>query len=164
MNLRALVHLFRDHGTEVILVTPASNLLQAPGRTECGDIPEDDCAGAQYRFGKQLSGSDPDRAVRYLTRAMDLDPLPIRAPSDSVELTRRVATEEGTRLVDAYEELPRAGVLDVPASGAFFDHVHLSKSGHESMARLLAPVVLEVVGTPDPARGKAQRGWGKAPQ
>lgn len=142
-NLRRIAHSCRRAGVELVLVTPASNAFTAPN-PEC--LAEGVCAMDAFHAARELGQRDPERATALLWEAIERDRVPVRATPEVVELIRRVAEEEGVRLVDAAALLPRApGGIDLPAHSLFQDHMHFTAEGQQHMADLLEPVLREIV-------------------
>ncbi|NOY24835.1 MAG: SGNH/GDSL hydrolase family protein [Oligoflexia bacterium] len=78
----------------------------------------------------------PDDALAAFNRSLDLDAMPMRAPSQADTIIRRVAARHGATLIDLQAEL---GPL---APGRwFFDPIHFSNRGAAKVAKLLLPAV-----------------------
>ena len=138
-NLRRLSWLCRVHRVPLVLVVPAGDLLRPPVASDCSHTP---CAQTLFLQALAVGGADEERMARLLAEARDLDTVPLRAPTAALEMIRAVAASEpGVSLVDADADLPRKQNTDIPAVELFVDHVHLSASGHQALAELLAPVV-----------------------
>ena len=132
-NLERAHDLLRAAGLPMILVLPVSDLSCEPlGSKE----PE---ALAAYQQGMALRHQDPAQGASLLRRARDLDWVTIRAHSDATTVMRRLAeAHPEVVLVDTQAHLLREPGLDIPASDLFSDCVHLSVSGHQAMAELIA--------------------------
>lgn len=141
-NARRMVWLAKQKGVRTIIVSPVSDVLEVPGQQDCAGP---DCAAEVYRQAVAASRTDGAQAAALLRRARDLDRVALRAPTAAQEAFRRVAEEEGATFVDAEALLPQEPGVPVPAQRLFVDGVHFSAEGHQAMARVLAPVVRQVV-------------------
>ena len=135
-NLRRIVWMGQQANVEVLLVTPVSALARPPAAQHCPE--EGPCSMELWRSARALYASDPARAEALMRQARDHDPIPMRAPSHAADAVRRVAAEEGARLIDAERELPRHSVLAAPTEELFYDHVHFTAEGHAAMADVIA--------------------------
>ena len=144
-NTRRIAWMARQHGVKLIIVSPPSGLHVPPGQRDCSGP---DCPWTVYQEAQATISVDPSRAAELFRRARDLDRLALRAPSAAQEALRRVAEEEGAIFVDAERELPQEQSVPIPDHTLFQDGVHLTASGHQAMARLLAPYVYNAVNSP----------------
>ncbi len=78
-----------------------------------------------------------EHAVEALDRLRDEDPMPLRSSRQLVEIVREVATGRGLLLVDANAGFRERGG-GIERADLFADQVHLSESGHELLAELVA--------------------------
>ncbi|MEY3214545.1 MAG: hypothetical protein RIT28_5026, partial [Pseudomonadota bacterium] len=141
-NLHTIVALSQERGVKVVLVAPASSVLHPPAEQVCG--PER-CLNDEFRAAQGLVRRDPKAAADALRAVRDRDWSSIRAPTEVVEVYRRVAQETGARLVEAEAGLPRADGVDLPAERLFLDQLHYSVEGHRALAELVAPAVAEAL-------------------
>jgi len=102
---------------------------------------DDRHAGAQYARGKVLYtlGRYPE-ALKALSRALNEDVCPLRAPQELVEAVREIAAETNAPLVDFVATVAQRATEGIPGSDQFMDHVHLNAQGYRQLA-------LEVFGT-----------------
>ncbi len=163
-NLVHMVRAARNRGSDVVLVTPISELSERPpSGTLCpeyedltmqpgdpdkpGASPEIDDALAQrpdcpqllYTRGRRRLENGVPGACEDLLRASHLDPRPLTASEDMVDAIRAAARVSGAELFDL-----RAEVLAeqcVPPVDWFMDNVHFSELGHSEVADRLLPVV-----------------------
>lgn len=89
------------------------------------------------RFRVALQQRDEDAAAEHWSRSLDLDALPMRAPSSADAAIRRVAEAEGARLVDLADQhghrAPRRW---------FTDTLHLSEEGARAIADGIEPALM----------------------
>ena len=129
-------------GVSVVIVSPASSLLEAPAQGACSEA---DCATALYQQGLKQRRSDPRAAAALLKRARDADRVPLRAPGAAIDALHALADETGAIWVDAESGLPQESDLPVPSRRLFRDAVHFTAAGHTAMAELIAPALTEAV-------------------
>jgi len=120
-NLRRLVWRAEQANIPVVLVVPGSNDRLAPVGMACPALP---CARAAYEAGE-------------FTTARDLDPVPLRAPTQGRERVRTVARGLDLPMIDA------EALLTDPAQ--FIDHVHLSAAGHQALGVAVADTLRSTV-------------------
>jgi len=96
-----------------------------------------ECADLLWLRGHHLveQGRGEEGAV-FLRRAIDRDPVPIRATARMVEQARRVGEELDLNLVDLERDRP----LGAPPEW-FLDELHLSPEGHRAVAREVAEAI-----------------------
>lgn len=145
-NTRQLLWMARQAGVPVLVVLPASHLLEQPTQRFCTGP---DCAVDVYQAAIAARQRDPAQAAALLRRARDLDQIPLRAPGAAREALRAAALEAGFPVLDAETALPQEPDLAVPARALFRDGVHFTAEGHRAMATLIAPELRRVVGGPD---------------
>lgn len=141
-NLHTIVETCADRGVNVVLVSPASSVLHPPAELGCD---ADRCLNDEFRAAEALRRRDPKAAAEAYRAVRDRDWSSIRAPTDVVEVYRRVAAATGARLVEAEAGLPRADGIDLPAERLFLDQLHYSVEGHRALAELVAPAVAEAL-------------------
>ena len=141
-NLLEICAMSADRGVNVVLVSPASSVLHPPAEQTCA--PER-CLNDEFRAAEGLRRRDPKAAAEAYRAVRDRDWSSIRAPTEVVEVYRRVAAETGARLVEAEAGLPRADGVNLPAERLFLDQLHYSVEGHRALAELVAPAVAEAL-------------------
>ncbi len=141
-NTRRLLWMAKRADVPVLVVLPASNLLQQPTQQFCTGP---DCAVDLYSQASSLRQRDPAAAAALLRRARDLDQIPLRAPSAARDVLRAAAEEQGFPVLDAEQALPQERDLAVPARSLFRDAVHFTAEGHQAMAKIVGPEVRELV-------------------
>lgn len=135
-NLRRIVWMSQKADVSVLLVTPVSSLASPPASRLCPE--EGPCSSVLWGSARSLYSTDREAAEALMRKARDHDPIPMRAPSHAVDAVRRVAAEEGVRLIDAERDLPQHDTMATPAEELFYDHVHFTAAGHLAMANLLS--------------------------
>lgn len=141
LNLRALVREGHAHGVTVALATPVSDVTDLQGLGGCA--PQEPCAVDLWRQAEALRDSDPPQATALYWQALAEARPADRAPQEVAELVRAVAHQEGAVLVDLAADLPREEGLDLPDSRLFVDHLHLSRWGHQAVARRVSAALSE---------------------
>ncbi len=93
-------------------------------------------ATAEYLRAQALlaQGKDADAAKAY-RRAVDLDPMPWRPPSSSIEAIRRAATDHGAILCDMDATFAMQSRGGAAGWELLADHVHPSLEGQDLVAR-----------------------------
>lgn len=124
-NLERIAWISGQRGTTLALVPPVSAVTMPP-------IGTDEAASALHARAQEATGDD---AVELYRAARDADSVPLRCLTPAVDAMYGI---EGAHIVDAEALLPRHEGLDLPARSLFIDPVHLSRSGHEAVAELLA--------------------------
>lgn len=141
-NTEQMLWMARRAGVAVVVVSPASSLLEAPAQGACS---EPGCATLLFQQAMSLRRSDPSAAVALLKRARDTDRVPLRAPGAAIDALREAAEASGAAWVDAEAGLPAEPDLPVPARSLFRDAVHFTAAGHQAMADLIAPALKRAV-------------------
>lgn len=144
-NTEQILWMAEKAGVAVVMVSPASSLLDRPAQ---GDCSEPGCAMMLYQQAVKLRSADPVEAAALLRRARDNDRVPLRAPGAAQDALRSVAQEHGALWVDAEAALPQERDLKIPAKALFRDAVHFTVAGHQAMATLLAPAVQQAASAP----------------
>lgn len=110
-------------------------------------------ASSQFLAGQVHLVSAPTEAVAALSRALDLDALPLRTDGRLNGLLRQVADASGAVWVDAAARLAESAPGGVPGKELFYEHVHFTPEGNHALAGELA-LALETVlpGLPNATR------------
>ena len=82
-------------------------------------------------------------ARSILAQACAQDSIPLRILPQAQDDLRALFIEEGVPFIDAHAELSRHRGIDLPNENLFFDHVHLSKKGHQELAALITSTLKE---------------------
>jgi lysophospholipase L1-like esterase len=90
-----------------------------------------------YKRGIRLMRAGADEARDVLAAACTEDSIPLRILPKAQEDLKTLFVDSGTPFVDAHASLSRHKGIDLPAENLFFDHVHLSKKGHEELSVLI---------------------------
>jgi lysophospholipase L1-like esterase len=96
------------------------------------------CAQDAHKSGIKLLRSGSAEARGLLSTACSEDSIPLRILPEAQDDLRTLFLDEGIPFVDAHSLMSRHKGIDLPAERLFFDHVHLSKKGHEEMSRLIS--------------------------
>ena len=119
-------------------------------------------ARALFWLGRTLVKLDrlteADDAFR---KAMDLDPMPWRPPSSSVDAIRRAAAERGAVIADFESAFREASPIGSPGWDLLDDHVHPSLRGQALAARTVVRAMERLDGplAPNPAAVDALPDW-----
>jgi len=113
-------------------------------------------AELQFRIGTcQLASGDRTAAWESFARARDHDVLPVRADTRINRIIRDAMT--AVNGVDAEDTLARQTPDGIPGQELFYEHVHLTMTGNELLARIVAarvedqlPATIKNGGTPLP--------------
>lgn len=101
-------------------------------------------ARAHYLMGRALSGLQrAEAAAEHFRRAVDLDPMPWRAPAQSVEAIRRAAMSGGVALCDLQRAFRAASAEGSIGWELMDDHVHPSLRGQELAARTVVRTIVD---------------------
>ena len=85
----------------------------------------------------ELLKRSPEEAVKRLADICDRDSIPLRIPAFAQVALEEKLQSLGVSYIHAHRSLPRDARGDFPQETLFFDHVHLSKRGHQEMADLI---------------------------
>jgi tetratricopeptide (TPR) repeat protein len=88
-----------------------------------------------YRLGQVLAVLNDPACVEHFQKAIDLDRMPWRAPSASIDALKSVANEYGTALCDVQSRFRAASPLHAIDRDLLDDHVHPTLKGQWLMAR-----------------------------
>lgn len=141
-NLHRMAWLAHTAEVPLILGTPLSCLRGAAGELPCAEQP---CAADLWRQAQQIPPQQAEQKAELLWRALDADPVPLRAPRSAIEVVREVAADEGATLVDVVAQWPIDRSFGVPDCSGFADPVHFNAMGHRAMAQLFAPAVQQAL-------------------
>jgi lysophospholipase L1-like esterase len=130
-NLRTIVRLAREQGTDVILSTVAYN-RRIPPLPPLGTTLPPDAGAAAYARG------DFAAARREWEARLDADPDPHRADNRINAIIRKVASDLGVPLLDTDKEIAVVSPHGIPAAPMMGDHCHLSIPGYRVFERLVA--------------------------
>ena len=133
-NVRRMIWEARSVGIPVLFVVPTASWIRSPlGGCSKGEV----CSQDTHRSGMQLLRKGNSEARSVLAQACTEDSIPLRILPQAQDDLRALFIEEGVPYVDAHVELSRHRGIDLPNENLFFDHVHLSKKGHQELATLI---------------------------
>ena len=142
-NVRRMIWEARSVGVPIVFVVPAASWIRSPLG---GCIRGEACSQDTHSSGITLMRKGDERARTVLSQACTQDGIPLRILPQAQDDLRTLFIEEGIPFVDAHAELSRHRGIDLPAENLFFDHVHLSKKGHQELAELIADKLKEELG------------------
>lgn len=106
-----------------------------------------DHARAHFLLGKALlAANKPAEAAEHFRRAIDLDPMPWRAPSLSMKAVRAAAEGGGAWLCDAQKSFREASPGGCIGWELMDDHVHPTLVGQAQLARAIVETLTHVSG------------------
>ena len=133
-NVRRMIWEARSADVPVLFVVPTASWIRSPlGGCTKGDV----CSQDTHRSGVQMMRKGDDSARSVLAQACAQDSIPLRILPQAQDDLRALFIEEGVPFIDAHTELSRHRGIDLPNENLFFDHVHLSKKGHQELAALI---------------------------
>lgn len=134
-NLRAAIAAFRRAGVPVFLASTPSNLRDLPPFGP-SIVPPDSAATRVFDSARTvLSAGDTAKAGLMFARARDLDVVRFRAPSEFMNVVKRVSAETGVTYVGAEELIARESLYGIPGGDLFLEHVHPNQRGYVLLAR-----------------------------
>src|SRR6185369_14601496 len=102
---------------------------------------------AHYLYGRALLDVDePGRAQNEFQAAIDLDPMPWRPPSKSIQAIRNAVAQHGGVLCDVQQAFRAASPGQCIGWELMDDHVHPSLMGQALMARAIATSLTMIEG------------------
>lgn len=155
-NLRDVIKMASEEGSEVILGTLISNLYERePGAYSPKDFFTDDSvyleAREMYKMAQDSLAKNRWReAYEYFSRARDLDPQGDRAYSGMNDVVRKLATEyEHVKLIDFervfYERYAKESIgCNLFQQGPICDHIHPNIKAKKLMGKLLSLKIIEL--------------------
>lgn len=118
---------------------------EASVRAILADLP--DHATAHFHLGRALAAQGrPDEARAEFRRAIDLDRMPWRPPTASVEAIRRAAGDRNAPVADLESAFRSADPLGAPGWALLDDHVHPSLEGQALVARTVVEAMAALPG------------------
>ena len=134
-NVARISWLASSEGIPLLFVIPADSWIRRP----LGKCTKSLCLEKEHRKALEALRRSPQDAVKRLADICDRDTVPLRIPHFAQEALERKLQSLGVSYIHAHQELPRDNRGDFPQEELFFDHVHLSKKGHQKMADLITP-------------------------
>lgn len=134
-NLRDAIERFRSAGIPVFLASTPSNLRDLPPFGP-SIVPPDSAATIVFDSARTiLAAGDSSEAGVLFGRARDLDVVRFRAPSEFMNVVKRVSTETGATYVGAEELISSQSQYGIPGADLFLEHVHPNQRGYVILAR-----------------------------
>jgi tetratricopeptide (TPR) repeat protein len=134
-NLRAAIGELRRVGVPVFVASTPSNLRDLPPFGP-SIVPPDSAATRVFDSARvALSSGDGSKARVLFGRARDLDVVRFRAPSEFMNVVKRVSAETGATYVGAEELIASESQHGIPGADLFLEHVHPNQRGYVILAR-----------------------------
>ncbi len=140
-NVARISWLADSEGIPLLFVIPADSWIRRP----LGKCTRSLCLEREHRTALDRLRRAPEESVKQLADICDRDTVPLRIPSFAQDALESKLQELGVEYIHAHKELPRDQRGDFPKEELFFDHVHLSKEGHQALARLIAPKLQQLL-------------------
>ncbi|MBU0678258.1 MAG: tetratricopeptide repeat protein [Verrucomicrobia bacterium] len=132
----------------IVCTLPSNERDLAPLGSDYSNDAGADSALVEYRKGRLLyeSGDYPEARAAF-ERAIDLDTMPWRAPSKSINAITRAAQDEGAVLCDVREAFRASSPGGSIGWELMDDHVHPSLKGQAVLARAIVETMTNLTGS-----------------
>ncbi len=141
-NVERIIWEAQSADIPLLFVVPTSSWIRSPlGGCTKGQV----CAQDTHKQGLQFRASNSEKAYQLLSQTCTEDSIPLRMIPEAQDRLRSLLREKDVAFVDPHLSFPRESGLDLPSEKMFFDHVHLSREGHQELANQLVPVLQELI-------------------